>query len=661
MIVTGCDVPLLSRAGGAQTAPAAPAAQPTLAAVTTTTQSRPEVTVRRGTITDSIKVLGRVISSQEADLYFKTTNRLRGIFTESGQQVKAGDVLAELETGTLTTQLAKAKADLENAQLKLDQARAKSVLDSTGVDEQAVQTASINLDQARVQLDKLRAGPLDADVKTAESAVVQARANLEKARSDLAAKEADLQAKQAELSLRQAGATPADLAAAQAAVDTARIKLQQATAGARPEDVQTAEVKLEQTRTKLAQLRDTPPAKPEDIANAEIDLQKAQINLDKVRADTAGTPAQREAAVRTAELAVQTAQNDLNAKKGQQASPWDLRLAEQAVAAAENDLAKVKNPLPYDAQTAKVNYDAAVAKLEQLQRGPTEQDLASLKNTIASTQIAVESARAAIPSAEAALAAAEASSAAKTGGATEFDVRDAQNKVDLAQVALDQAQGKLDVSRSTLGVNRTSTAYDVQLLEKQVEKAQLDVAQLQSNLDDARIIAPFDGKITKVNGKPGDNVSAFSPVISISSPAQLMIQSQIQEADMPKLAVGQWALVTLDVFPGQVINGTVRDLPSSVVTQQGVVADKNTKIAVEWMRPGAEIGMQARVQIVVQKKDDVLIVPTSAIRTVGKRRFVEYLDGNVKRSRNVETGISTDVDTEILSGLDEGMTILAAS
>jgi HlyD family secretion protein len=661
MIVTGCDVPLLSRAGGAQTAPAAPAAQPTLAAVTTTTQSRPEVTVRRGTITDTIKVLGRVISSQEADLYFKTTNRLRGIFTESGQQVKAGDVLAELETGTLTTQLAKAKADLENAQLKLDQARAKSVLDSTGVDEQAVQTASINLDQARVQLDKLRAGPLDADVKTAESAVVQARANLEKARSDLAAKEADLQAKQAELSLRQAGATPADLAAAQAAVDTARIKLQQATAGARPEDVQTAEVKLEQTRTKLAQLRDTPPAKPEDIANAEIDLQKAQINLDKVRADTAGTPAQREAAVRTAELAVQTAQNDLNAKKGQQASPWDLRLAEQAVAAAENDLAKVKNPLPYDAQTAKVNYDAAVAKLEQLQRGPTEQDLASLKNTIASTQIAVESARAAIPSAEAALAAAEASSAAKTGGATEFDVRDAQNKVDLAQVALDQAQGKLDVSRSTLGVNRTSTAYDVQLLEKQVEKVQLDVAQLQSNLDDARIIAPFDGKITKVNGKPGDNVSAFSPVISISSPAQLMIQSQIQEADMPKLAVGQRALVTLDVFPGQVINGTVRDLPSSVVTQQGVVADKNTKIAVEWMRPGAEIGMQARVQIVVQKKDDVLIVPTSAIRTVGKRRFVEYLDGNVKRSRNVETGISTDVDTEILSGLDEGMTILAAS
>jgi multidrug efflux pump subunit AcrA (membrane-fusion protein) len=130
---------------------------------------------------------------------------------------------------------------------------------------------------------------------------------------------------------------------------------------------------------------------------------------------------------------------------------------------------------------------------------------------------------------------------------------------------------------------------------------------------------------------------------------------------MPKLAVGQRALITLDVFPGQVLNGTVRDLPSSVVTQQGVVADKSTKIVVDWTRPGAEIGMLTRVQIIVQKKDGVLMVPTNAIRTVGKRRFVEFMDGNVKRSRNVETGISTDVDTEIVSGLDEGMTILAGT
>ena len=71
--------------------------------------------------------------------------------------------------------------------------------------------------------------------------------------------------------------------------------------------------------------------------------------------------------------------------------------------------------------------------------------------------------------------------------------------------------------------------------------------------------------------------------------------------------------------------------------------------------------MLARVQIVVQQRQDVLIVPTAAIRTVGKRRFVEYMDGAVKRSRNVEIGISTEQDTEIVSGVEEGLAILAGA
>jgi len=58
-------------------------------------------------------------------------------------------------------------------------------------------------------------------------------------------------------------------------------------------------------------------------------------------------------------------------------------------------------------------------------------------------------------------------------------------------------------------------------------------------------------------------------------------------------------------------------------------------------------------------KPDVLMVPNGAVRVVGKRKFVEYMDGDIKRSRNVETGIQNDSDTEITSGLQEGMVILA--
>jgi HlyD family secretion protein len=657
VVVGACSAPALPGVGGGS----GPAAEPTIAAETSTQQSRPTVQVRKGTITDSIKVLGRVISSQEADLYFKTTNRLRGIFTETGQQVKQGDILAELETGDLNTRIAQQQATLENAQLKLEQAKAKAVVDDSALDSEGVDAARINLQQTQLALEKVQSGTVEADLKAAEAGLVQAQSNLEKAKGDLAAKEADLAAKKADLDFKLAGPAPADLAKAQADVEAARIKLQQASSPPRPEDIQAAELKLEQSRTKLAQLRDTPPVKPEDIANGEVAVRQAEVALDKARGETAGSAAQREANVRQAELTVQKAQNDLSKLKNQQTSAWDVRLAELDVQSNETALAKLKSPQPYDAQAAQVAYDLAVAKLDQLQKGPTEADLNGLKAQIASLQLAIESAKTAIPSAEASVGAAQASLEAKRQGATDFDVKDAQYKVQKAQNDLETAMAKLDLKRTNVGLNQTASDFDVQSAEKEVEKQQLELQRLQSNLDDARIIAPYDGKITKVNGKPGDNVQAFNPVVSISSPAQLLVQAQINEADMPKLAVGEKALITLDAFPGQVLNGTVRDLPSSVVTQQGVVADKNTKIVVDWTRPGAEIGMLARVQIIVQKKDDVLMVPTNAIRTVGRRRFVEYMDGNVKRSRNIEVGISTDVDTEVVSGLDEGMTILAGT
>ena len=653
VVFAGCEMPIGGRSG--------PSAEPTVAARTSTSQSRPEATVRRGTVQDSIKVIGRVVSSQEADLYFRTTNRLRGIFVETGQEVKAGQVLAEQETGDLLTRIGKAKATVENAQINLDKAKARGVIDETSDETSAHDIALINLEQAQLQLEKLRGGAPDADVKGAEASVAQAVANLEKARLDLATREAQLAAKNADLNYKLAGPTPDTLAAAVADVETRRLTLQRAQTGARPEDIQQSEIKLEQARIRLAQLRDAPPVKPEDITAAELAVRAAEIRLEQERATTTGTAAQREASVRTAELNVESAKNKLLALQNQQVNPWDLRLAEQTVLAAENDLAKLRSTNQFDVQTAKVAYDLAVAKLEALQRGPTEQELANLRTEINSLQLAVESARLAIPTSESAVVAAQAKLESVLRGATEFELREQQSKVEKAQLDVEKARAQLEVERQKLTANRATTTFDVQGLEKEVAKARLDLEQLEANYADARIIAAFDGKITKVNGKSGDNVQAFNPVISISSPANLLINAQINESDMPKLAVGQRALISLDAFPGQTINGTVQTLPSSVVTQQGVVADKNTRILVDWTRPGAQIGMNARVQIVVQKKDDVLLIPTQAIRTVGRRRFVEYMDGNVKRSRNVEVGISTDVDTEIISGLEEGMSILAGA
>lgn len=660
VVLVGCEAPALPGSGSAPSA-AAPAAQPTVTDRTSTSQSRPTVNVRRGTVTESIKVLGRVISSQEADLYVRTSGRLRGLFVETGQQVTTGQPLAELETGDLLTRIGKAKADLENAQIRLDQGRAREVVDDSAAEIQAVEGAELSLQAARLSRERLRSGAAEKDLREAESALAGTRAGLEKARLDQAAREADLAARRNDLELKRSGATQADIDKARADVDAAQVRVNQASAGPRAEDVRTTELSLEKARVRLAQLRDTPPVREEDLANAELVVRSAEVARDRVRADATGTDAQREAAVRIADIDVEKARNSLQKLRSQVVNPWDLRLAEQDVMAAENAVARSKAVTPFEQQAAKIALESAKLRLAQVVAGPTEQDLAPIQNQIDALVVAIDAAKVAVPSAQAAVQAAEARLEAVRRGPSDFDLKDADNRVEQATVAVELAKARLESKRQALESSRTAISFDVKSLERTYERAKLDLDQLEANYNDARILAPYNGKIVKTNGKPGDNVNAFNPVVSISSPAQLLVRSEVNESDMAKLAVGQKALIALDVFPGTIMNATVRDLPSTIVTQQGVVADKSTKLVVEWSRPGADIGMLARVQIVVQQRQDVLIVPTAAIRTVGKRRFVEYMDGAVKRSRNVEIGISTEQDTEIVSGVEEGLAILAGT
>lgn len=662
MLLAACEAPAIPGVtGSARSGATAPEAQPTVQDRTSTSQSRPTVNVRRGTVTESIKIIGRVISSQEADLYFKTGGRLRGLFVETGQKVTAGQPLAELETGDLATRLGKAKADLENAQIRLNQGRAREVIDDSAAEVQAIEGAEITLAGARLTRERLRSGALEKDIRDAEASVATARAAVERAKLDLTARVADVAARRADLEFKRVGPTEADIEKAKADIETAQIRLNQAGAGPRAEDIRTAELTLEKARVRLAQLRDTPPVRTEDLANAELAVRAVEVAAERVRADTSGTVAQREASVRIAEIDVEKARNSLAKLQNQTVNPWDLRLAEQDVMAAENAVARSKVTTPFDQQAGKITLESAKVRLAQLMQGPTDQDLAPLQNQIEALLVAIESAKVAVPSAEASLQASLARLEAVKRGPSEFDLKDADNRIEAATVAVALAKARLEVKRQTLEASRSTITFDVKSLERAVERAKLDLDQLQANYDDAQILAPYDGKIVKTNGKPGDNVNAFNPVISISSPAQLLVRSEVNESDMAKLAVGQKALIALDVFPGTILNGLVRDLPSTVVTQQGVVADKSTKLTVEWTRAGADIGMLARVQIVVQQKQDVLIVPTASIRTVGKRRFIEYMDGAVKRSRNIEIGISTEQDTEVVTGLEEGLAILAGT
>jgi hypothetical protein len=67
------------------------------------------------------------------------------------------------------------------------------------------------------------------------------------------------------------------------------------------------------------------------------------------------------------------------------------------------------------------------------------------------------------------------------------------------------------------------------------------------------------------------------------------------------------------------------------------------------------------VGIVVQNKDNVLLVPKKAVRSAGTRKFVQYMSGSSRKVANVEVGIVTDDMAEIVSGLTEGQIVIVGA
>lgn len=131
------------------------------------------------------------------------------------------------------------------------------------------------------------------------------------------------------------------------------------------------------------------------------------------------------------------------------------------------------------------------------------------------------------------------------------------------------------------------------------------------------------------------------------------------ENDVQKIAIGQKAEISIDSMPGQILQGTVVGAPSKRPGDSSGPVDNSVQIKVDWPEKPPQMDSFVQASIIVREKQGVLKVPVSAVRTVGRRTFVEYMDGKLRRSANVELGIVTDREAEIVSGLQEGQAILA--
>jgi RND family efflux transporter MFP subunit len=215
-----------------------------------------------------------------------------------------------------------------------------------------------------------------------------------------------------------------------------------------------------------------------------------------------------------------------------------------------------------------------------------------------------------------------------------------------------------EVALARLHLERLETGLDV-------EEIRLSVERLRAQLDDARLIAPFDGQVLSVMLSEGRAVEAHRSVMVVADPSELEVSAELEHSEVEELVEGMPVTVAAVLRPEEVIEGYIQRLPypyggGGRITTAAEEEDKSTRIALETMvaEAGYELGDRVRVTVVLERKEDVLWLPPQAIRTFEGRKFVVVEEAEGQRRVDVKLGIESEDRVEIEEGLTEGQTVI---
>jgi RND family efflux transporter MFP subunit len=191
-------------------------------------------------------------------------------------------------------------------------------------------------------------------------------------------------------------------------------------------------------------------------------------------------------------------------------------------------------------------------------------------------------------------------------------------------------------------------AYQRALSDLDQGKAALGAAQ--QALADTTIVAPIDGVVLREEGEVGEVVKAGDVLCWIGQEKPLRITAEVDEEDMPRIAVGQRALISADAFPGSASEGRVTE-----ITPLGDPINKSYRARVSVPADSRLLtGMTAELNIIVREEQAVLLIPPAAL--LGGSVWT-VADG-VAHRRPVETGVYGDRFVEVRSGLSGDETII---
>lgn len=200
----------------------------------------------------------------------------------------------------------------------------------------------------------------------------------------------------------------------------------------------------------------------------------------------------------------------------------------------------------------------------------------------------------------------------------------------------------------------------------QIQAQKLSLSEAEQNYAYQSVASPIDGTVALIDVTPAQQVSNGTAIATVVTPNEYATIS-LNEVDAAKVSVGQKATLTFDAVSNLSIAGTVSEVDGVGTVSQGVVT-YNVRVAFDSNDSRVKPGMSVNAAIITAADQNVLIVPSAAVKTQGNLSYVQELgtkytaaqaaagvtSATPPKNVPVTVGLSDNTNTEIVSGLSVG-------
>ena len=620
-------------------------------------------TLQQMDLQNTVSLTGVVESETDRKVYSTLSYLVESVNVQVGDVVQAGDVLAQLDTEQLEMDIAQQQAavDASNSQsahqIEVNRKAYENAVENyeNGLDSNAI-SAESGVNQAESSLTQAEYGVDSAQlqVDAAEAAVRDARENYYITRDQLngnvddareALDEAEDALAEAEAAYNEAVAEAnSQVADTKAAMDAADKALKQAEADWNNfQDIHRQEYEDAQNEWSAAKkiYEDAAIIYNQAVAAGSENVEQAEEEMNKAKA-----------AFNAAQIKydqVKEAREPEQAKY--EAAQAAYKEAEAAYTSASATAQTVANSAQSGVASAQTGVASAEAQLDAARDARNGSTLTQLEQGIASANRSVDS---------------------------------AELQEDIAKAQQDAAEQSADTAKQQQAATENSIAQQIdtlkdnligsQIAAQSTKSQEIAIQSLQDTLADATITAPVSGVVTAVyaeEGQPGNGL-----LFVIEDTDALKITTNIREYDVGNIEVGMPVVIRSDATGDKEISGTVTYIaPAANKTENGntLTADDSTvefeaEVQVNDADSGLRIGMNTRLTVLLEERDNVYGVPYDAVVEKADGSEVVYAvepssekEGSyVVTEVPVTTGLETDFYIEVSGdGITDGLSIVS--